>query len=147
MSWAGSLLIELRSAIVVSESRNTSIGLLTSTCTCMYMYMYIYMYMYVYMYTVYHHTSSILVNHAHTHTHSQDDQQENMAIHMYMYTHVDVHVHVYTLRSSVTTKAVADRKRSCLMNQVVQRTHCCRPIINIDSLIRVSFSNTTSWDR
>ena len=56
-------------------------------------------------------------------------------------------VHAFTFRRMTRSKADIKRRRHCLMNQVVHRTHCCRPIINIDSLIRVSFSNTNSWER
>ena len=45
----------------------------------------------------------------------------------------------------VTKIAEMRRRMNCLMNQVVQSTHCWSPIINIDSLIRVSFSSTSSY--
>ena len=60
---------------------------------------------------------------------------------------VSVTTSASTFRGMTRSRAEMKRRRHCLMNQVDQRTHCCRPIINIDSLIRVSFSNTSSWDR
>ena len=49
-----------------------------------------------------------------------------------------------TFSSRAMMNDVMKRKMNCLMNQVVHSTHSWRPIINMDSLIRVSFSSTSS---
>lgn len=43
------------------------------------------------------------------------------------------------------TRMVIMRKINCLTNQELHNTHCLSPIINMDSLIRDSFSKTSSW--
>ena len=42
------------------------------------------------------------------------------------------------------TTTEKSRNSSCLRYQVLQSIHCCRPIINMVSRIRVSFSRTSS---
>ena len=44
----------------------------------------------------------------------------------------------------VASRTVRSRNSSCLRYQVLQSIHCCRPIINMVSRIRVSFSRTNS---
>ena len=56
-----------------------------------------------------------------------------------------IHTIKITFSRMTITRPEMKRRSNCLMNQLVHSTHCCRPIINIDSLIRVSFSNTSSW--
>ena len=57
-----------------------------------------------------------------------------------------MYVSLATLRRMVTMRLDTKRKMNCLMNQLAHSTHCFSPIINIDSLIRVSFSRTSSCE-
>ena len=54
---------------------------------------------------------------------------------------------IYTFIKTGKATTQMDMKRSCLMNQVVHNTHSLRPIINMDSLIRDSFSITSSCNK
>ena len=53
-------------------------------------------------------------------------------------------MYICTLSRIVTVREEMKRKTNCLMNQVVHSTHNWRPIMNMDSRIRVSFSSTSS---
>ena len=73
------------------------------------------------------------VTHAHTHT--------------YMHTHklyIIINTH-NTLSSTAMMMTEINKKMNCLRYQVDHSTHWLRPIMSIDSRIRVSFSRTSSY--
>lgn len=64
-----------------------------------------------------------------------------------LFVYLSVCLSVQTLRRMLMMITEMSRKRNCLRYQELHNTHCFRPIINMDSRIRDSFSSTSSCEQ